>query len=50
MEKDEDCEAMLTDSDEGPTALAVNLVVAVTRSGRHFGYEYPENTAAASPS
>src|SRR5204863_5625043 len=50
MEKDEDCDAMLTDSEEGPTAPADNPVVAATRSGRNFGYEYPEETAAAPPS
>src|SRR3954463_10241724 len=50
MEKDEDCDAMLTDSEEGPTGPADNPVVAATRSGRNFGYEYPEETAAAPPS
>src|SRR4051812_4448277 len=50
MEKDEDCKAMLTDSDEEPTALAINPVVAATRSRRNFGYEYPDNMAAAPPS
>src|SRR3954467_5117995 len=50
MEKDEDCDAMLTDSEEGPIAPADNLVVAATRSRRNFGYEYPEETAAPSPS
>src|SRR5436189_969880 len=35
---------------EGPTAPADNLVVAATRSGRNFGYEYPEDTAAVPPS
>src|SRR3954470_16798887 len=38
MEEDEDCAAMLTDSDEEPAALTV--VVAATRSGRNFAKEY----------
>src|SRR5436190_4896537 len=33
MEKEDDCEAMLTGSEEGLTAPAGNLVVAATRSG-----------------
>src|SRR4051812_23959977 len=50
MEKDEDCKAMLTDSDEEPTALAVNPVVTATRSGQNFRYEYPDNTTETPPS
>src|SRR5436190_6955824 len=50
MEKDEDCDAMLTDSEEGLTAPADNPVVAATWSGRNFGYQYPEETAAPPPS
>src|SRR5438270_7641847 len=49
MEKDEDCDAMLTDSEEGTTAPAVGPVVAATRSGRNFGYQYPEETVAPPP-
>src|SRR4051812_30312807 len=36
IEEDEDCAAMLTDSDEEPAMLEVNLLVAATRSGRNF--------------
>src|SRR3954466_3410388 len=50
MEKDEDCDAMLTDSEEGPTAPAVNPMVAASRSGRNFRYQYPEEVAALPPS
>src|SRR5205809_1528048 len=50
MEKDEDCDAMLTDSEEGATAPAVSPMVAATRSGRNFGYQYPEEAAAPPPS
>src|SRR3954468_11592310 len=46
MEKDEDCDAMLTDSEEGLPAPATNPVVAATRSGRNFGYQYPEETVS----
>src|SRR3954471_18148254 len=46
MEKDEDCDAMLTNSEEGLIAPAVSPVVAATRSGRNFGYQYPDETAA----
>src|SRR4051812_16127071 len=46
MEKDEDCDAMLTDSEEGATAPSVSPMVAATRSGRNFGYQYPEEAAA----
>src|SRR5436189_2344759 len=49
MEKDEDCDAMLTDSDEGATAPSGSLMVAATRSGRNFGYQYPEEAAAPPP-
>src|SRR5438270_7677915 len=49
MEKDEDCDAMLTDSEEGATAPAVSPMVAATRSGRNFGYQYPEEAAAPPP-
>src|SRR3954464_11325970 len=41
---------MLTDSEEGLIAPAVSPVVAATRSGRNFGYQYPEETTAPPPS
>src|SRR3954466_4038597 len=49
MEKDGDCDAMLTDSEEEAIAPAVNPVAAATRSGRNFGYQYPEEATAPPP-
>src|SRR3954469_17278860 len=40
---------MLTDSEEGATASAVSPMVAATRSGRNFGYQYLEEAAAPPP-
>src|SRR4051812_37480732 len=50
MEKEEDCDAMLTVSEEGLIAPALSPVVAAARSGRNFGYQYPEETAVPPPS
>src|SRR3954469_13701684 len=41
---------MLTDSEEGLIAPSVSPMVAATRSGRNFEYQYPEETAAPPPS